>query len=232
MRIGCIVLCRYNSSRLPGKILKEINGRTVLSYIIENLLQVFKIDDIVVATSDQDTDYPIINFCNENKIHYYRGSLDNVSNRFLQCADFFGFDYAVRINGDNIFVNLSSLRKMIQVAYTNKYVFLSNVKGRTYPKGMSVEIVEINYYKNIYLQFSSNEDYEHVTHFLYKLPNTDKYYFQCNEECLDMAGIQLALDTEEDFKRINQIILNLHKEIYACSLSDIYIEYINYEKSV
>ena len=82
MKIGAIVICRYNSSRLPGKILKKINGKPILTYIIERLKCVQNLDDFIVATSINTTDQPIVDYCIKNQIKYFRGSLENVAERF------------------------------------------------------------------------------------------------------------------------------------------------------
>ena len=115
MIVGAIVICRYNSSRLPGKILKEINGKPILTYIIERLRCVNKIDDIVVATSDEATDQPIVDFCIKEGIKYYRGSLLNVADRFLRCSIENGFDYSIRVNGDNMFLDHRVVSEMIDI---------------------------------------------------------------------------------------------------------------------
>mgnify|MGYP001373838092 CR=1 FL=1 len=83
---GIIVLCRYNSSRLPGKILKEINGKTILSYIHERLSMINLNLEITIATSNLDSDDIIEDYCLKKKYKYFRGSLSNVSKRFLECG--------------------------------------------------------------------------------------------------------------------------------------------------
>ena len=71
MNIGAVVICRYNSSRLPGKILKKINGKSILTYIIERLNCVQNLDDFIVSTSINATDQPIVDYCIKNQIKYF-----------------------------------------------------------------------------------------------------------------------------------------------------------------
>jgi spore coat polysaccharide biosynthesis protein SpsF len=89
IKIGIIVLCRYNSSRLPGKALKLLNGRSVLGHILDRLSYVS--NQIIVATSDQKSDDEIEKFCNYSNVECYRGSLNNVSNRFLSVRNHYEF---------------------------------------------------------------------------------------------------------------------------------------------
>ena len=70
MKIGFIILCRYNSTRLPGKILKEINGKPIIQYIVDSLLNITSTGNIVVATSGQKSDNPISDYCNKNNIPF------------------------------------------------------------------------------------------------------------------------------------------------------------------
>lgn len=83
MRIGYIIVCRFGSSRLPGKILREINNKPLLLYIYERLLCVAAKEDIIVATGSDETNTPIADFCTRNRIRYYLGDPDNVALRFL-----------------------------------------------------------------------------------------------------------------------------------------------------
>ena len=120
MKIGIIVLCRYNSSRLPGKILLKISGKTILQHIIDRLLCVKGGYPICVATSSEIDDKPIIDYCKGNNIKFFDGSKKNVASRFLNCAKANNFDYATRINGDNLFTDPLIIEDMINIAKTNK----------------------------------------------------------------------------------------------------------------
>lgn len=221
--IGIIILSRYSSRRLPGKALLEIEGKKILKYIIERLLQVINIDNIIIATSNESSDNPIAEFAKTEKIQCYRGSLDNVSKRFYEAANRNNWKYAIRINGDNIFVDTKVLEEMIAIAKTNNYNFITNVKDRTFPKGMSIEIVDIEYYKKRLSDINEHNNYqEHVTLHLYELYNTnDDFYFFKNTAFPEAAGIQLALDTKEDFERTQKIISKFTNPHYLNNLEDI-----------
>jgi len=230
MKIGFVILCRYNSSRLPGKILKEIQGKTILQYIIDSLSVITNQKNIVVATSVEQTDDLIVEYCNKNNIQVFRGDLNNVSKRFMECANSFGFDYVTRINGDNIFVDQSTIQEMLVVAKTGKYDFISNVKNRTFPKGMSVEIVHTKYYNEVYQSFESEDDFEHVTINLYQNDEGKNYFYFYNEKCKEAAGLQFAIDTQEDFVNAQRIIKKLNKNNHF-TIEEIYrtFEEINEE---
>lgn len=210
LKIGVIILCRYNSSRLPGKILREINRKPILEYIVEKIQTVLDRSEIVIATSNEVHDDPIEIYCNNNLINCYRGDLNNVAERFLQASLEYKFDYSIRINGDNIFIDSLCLKQLIEVARSNKYEFISNVKERTFPKGMSIEIVKIEKYKEWIRKFTSMDHFEHVTKYIYEHEQEVDAYFHFNTRVPEAAGEQFAIDTITDFSMAKDI-LNLHK---------------------
>jgi spore coat polysaccharide biosynthesis protein SpsF len=99
--IGIIILSRYSSTRLPGKALIEINGTTLLGNIINNIKLNLPEVKCIVATSIHKSDDIIEKFCKNNLTNYFRGDLNNVAKRFLECSIKYKLDIAVRINGDN-----------------------------------------------------------------------------------------------------------------------------------
>lgn len=222
IKVGIVVLARFNSSRLPGKALLCIKGKPILLYIIERLEQVISKEEIIIATSTEKTDDPIAEFSKKVGVSCYRGSLENVSERFYNASLEKNWDFAARINGDNVFVDIKLLERMIQVARTDKYNFISNVKKRTYPKGMSIEIVKLSYYSNFIITINNSSNYrEHVTMILYENSDSTHHYF-VNEELPAAAGIQLALDTVQDLERTQRIIYRFEKPHWNYNLTEIF----------
>jgi spore coat polysaccharide biosynthesis protein SpsF len=215
---GIIVLCRYNSSRLPGKILREINGKPILQYIVERLDVLKSEYPFVICTSDEPTDDPIVHFCKTNGITYFRGPLDNVALRFLNCAKENGFDYAVRINGDNLFLDDSLIKAHIEIIESKALNFVSNVKDRTFPKGMSIEIVNTAFYESSY-PFFKDGDFEHVMTYFYR-GNLDKIEFAYNQKPMT-STVNLAIDTLEDFENAELILNKMNKNHTTYDYNDI-----------
>ncbi|MBQ0735330.1 cytidylyltransferase domain-containing protein [Aquimarina celericrescens] len=207
---GIIILCRYNSSRLPGKILKTINEKPILDYILERLERLKNDFPIIVCTSIEKTDDPIVEFCQKNNIKHYRGSLDNVAARFLKCARTFGLSHAVRINGDNLFLDVDLIQSMISMLEEKELHFISNVEKRTFPRGMSVEIVNVDYYENSFSDFDDS-DLEHVMTYFYR-NKSERMKFVYNESKNNLAKLNLAIDTQEDFENAKQIIAHMDKD--------------------
>jgi len=205
MKTGLILLCRHNSWRLPGKILREIGGRTVLGHIVDRLRLAAPDRPLVIATSTAPSDDAIADYCRRANLECFRGPQDDVSRRFQACAEKYAWDFAVRINGDNLFLDQNTLRSMLAVADTDMFDFVTNVPGRTFPRGMSIEIVRVSFYADAMRHVTDSEHREHVTSWLYANPTLGRRYVFENRACPEAGNIQLALDTPEDFALAQRI---------------------------
>lgn len=213
MKSGIIILCRYSSRRLPGKILKPILGKPILQRIYERLRQRLDADRICIATSEDASDDIIEHYCSANNMKCFRGSLNNVALRFLKAAEFAGFDFATRINGDNLFIDLDVLEEMLNIAENDNFDFVTNVEGRTFPFGMSIEILRTDFYKTIYESLNTPDYKEHVTLYLYHHNEIGKRLNFFNEKYPDAKGLKLAIDTPEDFDHAIKILQNLNDDM-------------------
>ena len=164
----------------------------------------------------------IYDFCKERNFNIFRGELNDVSGRLLKCSKENNWDYFVRINGDNIFVDVESLENMIEHILIKNSNFITNVPSRTFPYGMSIEILKTSFYEMIYnsgkLSFS---DKEHVTKWLYNNLELYEYTEYKNVKYKNIKGKMLALDNEEDLVLINKILNFSKKTISDIALSDI-----------
>jgi len=221
MKIGCIILVRYNSRRLPGKALMMLDDKPLLRHVYDALGSVFSADDIVIATSIEPSDDDIADYCQREHMKCYRGSLQNVAERFLSAAQQNSLDYAIRINGDNLFVELSTVRRMIEDADKSKD-FYSNVPGRSFPFGMSVEMVKTSFYEKFLSDINESPNYqEHVTLYLYDHPEIGNRKYYVNDEYPEASGVHLSIDTPQDAEIAQRMLNQLPKPIYKNELSTI-----------
>lgn len=199
-----------------------IEGKVVLQYILERLQQVFTKEQIIIATSNELSDDPIADFAVAQGVKTYRGSLNNVARRFYEAAEHNKFEFAVRINGDNLFIDTALLKEMVDRAVNKEYDFLSNVKGRTFPKGMSIEIVKVSHYFTLLESICARMDYsEHVTLYFYENESGGNYSFVFNDKHPEAAGVQLALDTKDDLNRSRKLINLFTRPHYMYNLAEI-----------
>ena len=168
-KIGCIIFARYNSKRFPGKVLNKIGKKTLLEIIYLRSRLVFSKNRIVIATTKKKSDLPIIQFCKNNKILFYRGSSDNLIKRSIDCCKKFKFSGFARICGDRPIFDYQLLNKMLKIYNNNRYDLVTNCFPKTFPSGLTNEIISlktlisINKKKNLL-----KEDKEHMINYIYK----------------------------------------------------------------
>lgn len=221
MKIGIAIVCRFASQRLPGKILHEIHGRTVLGHIVVRLRRGCLGYPIVVATSLESSDDQIAAYCRRSGLACFRGPLDDVAGRLLACAEHYGWDYVVRINGDNLFADPALLHSMLAVAQMDTFDLITNVPGRTFPYGMSIEILRTSFYRTVLANLTDKRHREHVTSWLYENEDVGRRHVVVNQECPEAAGMQLALDTEEDMARYTAMFARMDRHPATYTLPEI-----------
>lgn len=219
-----------NSNRLPGKVLKEINGKPVLQILIERLSKSKYIDEVIIATTDGSSDEKIEELGKRLKIHTFRGSEDDVLGRVVGAVESAGGDIIVEITGDCPLMDAEVVDHVIGEYLNNypEYDYVTNIgyvenSVREIPLGMDVRVFSFKDLKHISEITDDIEDREHVSLYffrtgkgIYKLHNVnipDKWKRDYNP--------RLCLDTAEDFEVIKTIYENLGKSNNDFNLEDI-----------
>ena len=147
--IGAIVQARMSSMRLPGKSLRPLCGKPMLQYVLESLAQVDELAETIVATSSDPSDDPIAEFCDQFGSVCFRGSLDHVAERFLQTANARGLSAFVRVSGDSPLLDPRFVARAVDLFVESNADVVTNVFPRTYPPGMSVELVRTEHRSSV-----------------------------------------------------------------------------------
>ena len=219
MKIGAIVQARMSSKRFPHKVLNEVDGEPLLQYLIERIKLCSKLDHIVVATSTDKSDQEIYNFCEKNGYACYRGSLNNVASRFYELAIEYSLDVIVRLNADSPLLDHMLIELAIQHFLRENCDLVTNTFPRSFPKGQSVEVINVKKFLNAYLSYNNEDEYEHVTFHFYNHPNQYKIYNFSFEK--DLRTIQLSVDTPEDLEVFKQIISKMNRPHWEYNLEEI-----------
>lgn len=203
--IGIITQARMTSTRLPGKVFKEINHKSLLQYHIERLKKTGF--EIVIATTTNESDNLIYNFAEEKHIKNFRGSEHNVLSRFYETAKKFSFDIVIRVTSDCPLIDPHLIRNGVEkyLQLNNVNLYLSNVKIRTFARGFDFEVFSFNLLENAYLNTTDETDLEHVTPYIYNnKSNCVEFYNLKQPE--DNSKYRVTVDTEADFELIKQLI--------------------------
>jgi spore coat polysaccharide biosynthesis protein SpsF len=205
-----IVQARYGSTRLPGKILKDISGKPMLWHVVNRLSFSKLIDKTIIATTDLPNDNITEEFCIDNKIDYYRGSADDVLSRYCKAARQFNADIVIRITSDCPLIDPLIVDKMLGTFLTecSDCDYMSNVIERTFPRGLDTEIFTSNALEKAMNEAATPFEHEHVTPFIYN--HTDMFKTRNYANKQDYSFHRWTVDTEEDLKLIDEIYKALY----------------------
>ena len=218
-QIIVIVQARMGSTRLPGKVLKHVLGRPLLHYLFERLRRITKAQNAVIATTKDPKDDPIVDFCNHEGISYFRGSEEDVLDRYLQAARFFSADVIVRVTSDCPLIDPELIDQVIEFFLNHQYDYVSNTQERKFPRGMDVEIFSFKSLEDAANQVTLQEEREHVTLHLYRHP--ERYSIGKFPWDKDDSQYRLTVDTPEDFELISKILAALYPNNPQFNLKDI-----------
>jgi len=210
MKVVIINQARMTSTRLPKKVLKQVLGKSLLEYQIERLQRVKLADQIVMATTINDTDQPIIDLCDRLSIACYRGSEDDVLSRYHGAAIEHQADVVVRVTSDCPVIDPQVIDQVIQYYMDDypKYDYVSNCLGRTYPRGMDTEVFSFKSLDEAFHQATAQDDREHVTPFIHV--QSDKYSLGQVNYFKNYSEHRWTVDTVEDFELIKRIFESLY----------------------
>lgn len=208
-KLGGIVLCRMDSTRLAGKTLRLMLGKPLLWYVLARCRAISALEQhLVVATTDRAIDDPIEQFCGEHGYQCYRGATNDVAGRLLAAARQYGFEWFFRLNGDSPFVDPALLDEAWRIASTGQYEMITNLAPRSYPYGISVELLQTAAYARARAKMNDPHHLEHATLFLYEYRHYFRYYNMLLEG-ENLSSVRLTVDTEEDFLFFERAVMAL-----------------------
>jgi spore coat polysaccharide biosynthesis protein SpsF len=203
--IGIITQARMTSSRLPGKILLEINKKSLLQYHIERLKQTGF--EIIIATTENKTDDCICDFSKKFNLNFYRGDEQNVLSRFYGAALSRKFDIIVRVTSDCPLIDPHLIRNSVEkfIKLNNQNLYMSNAIERTFARGFDFEIFTFDALKDAFEDAEEESDLEHVTPYIWK-NRSGKYELYHIKQPTNNSDLRITVDTEDDFQLIKILI--------------------------
>lgn len=214
-----IVQARMDSSRLPGKVLREVAGKPILQYLLESLQRARRLAGVVVATSTSPGDMPIVELCERLGIDVFRGDPTNVAGRFLGIIEARSVEAFVRICGDSPLLDPRLIDCAVGRFEMSDCDMVTNLRPRSYPRGQSVEVIKSQAFRDAYRSMTHPEHFEHVTRWFYEHEEQVKIVNFSAER--DWSNIHLAVDTAEDLRTIARIVMKLKRPHWQYELSEI-----------
>lgn len=217
--ILAILQARYSSSRLPGKVLRPLLEKPMLYRQIERIKQARRIDALVVATSTAPSDDAIEAMCVDYGLQCYRGSLDDVLDRFYQAATKFKADHVVRLTGDCPLCDPSLIDQVIEKHVGGGFDYTSNVLPPTYPDGLDIEIFRYTALKAAWTEAKLTSEREHVTPFIHGQP---KRFAQGSVQgTRNLSHLRWTVDDPADFELVEKIYQSLYPKSPKFTTQDV-----------
>ena len=200
MTVNVFIQARMSSSRYPGKVMAPLYSKPIIRHIIERVQQVQRKSKFVILTSTEMSDDPLATYVESLGCLCFRGSLENVFERFQECARRYPSKYFVRLCADSPLIEPMLIDALIEYTQESKYDLISNAFGHKFPKGQSVEIIQNDLFLNVNVELLSDYEREHVMPYFYK--NKECYktlFFDLNNS---LEHINMCVDTLEDLKAL------------------------------
>jgi len=202
--VAVIVQARMSSRRLPGKMLREVGGRSLLGWVIERLRPCRHAGPVIVATSSDRDDDALAAACAELGVAVFRGPLDDVAGRYLGAAERFGLDAFVRVTGDSPLIDPALVDAVVALYREGEADLATNVFPRRFPKGQSLEALNAAAFAALQPDLTDPLDREHITRFYYAHPG--RFRIRALVGAVDCSDEQLSVDTPEDLARFAAIV--------------------------
>ncbi len=205
-----ILQARMSSSRLPGKVLKPILGLPMLAHQVARIKQSEKLDELIIATSNEASDQPIADFCKNAGIRCYQGNLHDVLDRFYQTALANQAKVIVRLTGDCPLIDAKIIDKAIDEHLTANNDYTTNsilpdhpTEKFTYADGLDVEVINADVLASLWKNTTEPYYREHVTSYVRTHEHAFKVGYFHHQP--DISGFRLTVDEPEDFELITEV---------------------------
>ena len=202
MKIVAFVQARMGSSRLPGKVLKQILDYSMIEILLSRLSRSKELDQIVVATTTNSDDDELYSHVSNLGYHCTRGREKDVLNRFYEAAKAVNADVIVRITADCPLVDPELVDECIRKFKESEVDYVSNTSPPTYPDGLDVEVVSFSSIEHANGKTESLYDREHVTPFVRYSDIFSKSFVNNSE---DLSSIRITVDEPEDLEVVSEI---------------------------
>ena len=207
-----IILARVDSARLPGKALRLVNGVPLIGYVIERAMRITNLKSLVLATTERLVDDKLVDYAIKKGIDVCRGSFQDVALRILKCAKDLEADYFIRLNGDSPFLDPDLISSATEYCLNRQFDLITNLASRTFPYGISVEIIKCSTYEKVY-QSMNDEEREHVTQYFYR--HKENFIIKdISSPYPELSNIRMVVDVKEDIDIMERVIAHLGDSVF------------------
>jgi spore coat polysaccharide biosynthesis protein SpsF len=203
VKVVAVIQARMGSTRLPGKVLRDLAGETVLTRVVTRLRRTKLIHEVLVATTDQRADDVIVAECHRLSVKVTRGDQNDVLDRYFRAAQFSKAEVVVRITSDCPLIDPEITDKTIAAFLDQHPDYASNVLVRTYPRGLDTEVMSFAALSRAWQEARKPYEREHVTPYIVEHPAEFRLLSVIGDE--DHSGLRWTVDTTEDLEFVRSV---------------------------
>lgn len=214
-KIVAIIQARMGSSRFPGKTMIDLAGEPLLARVIRRVRRAGTLAETIIATTTEPTDDVIATFCHEHGTACFRGSENDVLDRYYRAACQHHAHAVVRITADCPLIDPGLIDSVVELFIRSEELdYASNVfPHRRYPRGLDTEIVRFDVLEKLWRETSDPTSREHVTAFIHRHP--DQFRTGCVSCPHDYSHMRWTVDTEDDFELIRRIYEHFRHDAFS-----------------
>lgn len=208
IKILAIIQARMGSTRLPKKVLLDLEGKTVLEYVVERVKRSKLIDEVIVATTISPDDLDIVKLCSNKGIRVFCGSEDDVLDRYYQISKLIKPKHIVRVTADCPLIDPDIIDKTIDLHLYNNSDYTCNTLNETFPDGLDVEIFTYEALEKTWKEAKLTSEHEHVTPYI----RNHKEIFKISglDNKVNLSKKRWTLDEYDDYKFLKVIFENVY----------------------
>jgi len=203
MNTVAIIQARVSSTRLPGKVLKDIAGQPVLKRIVRRVQHAKVFGEVVVATSDDGSDDPIAELCSREQVPCFRGSLPDVLDRFYRAALQYKADAVARFTADCPLLDPGVIRRVVEAFRSGQYDYACNILPPTFPDGLDTEVFSMRAIERSHNEAVDPFEREHMDE--YVLAHLDEFPHVNVMNDTDLSRLRWTLDEERDLRFVRAV---------------------------
>jgi spore coat polysaccharide biosynthesis protein SpsF len=213
MKIVAIIQARMGSTRLPGKVLADIQGHPMLWHVVQRTRRASALDQIVVATTTQQADDPVADFCREHGWNCFRGSEKDVLDRYYRAAGEYHAHAIVRVTSDCPLIDPEIIDKTVRSFLEESPDYVSNSAVSSFPRGLDVEVVSLDALGAAWREAAADYQRAHVTPYLYENPGRFKILSVAADE--DYSAHRWTVDTPEDLEFVRAVYSRVERRDFS-----------------
>jgi spore coat polysaccharide biosynthesis protein SpsF len=203
MRVVAIIQARMGSTRLPGKVMKDVGGETMLARVVWRARRAKLLDEVVVATTNKSADSPIVSECSKLGIPIFRGDEQDVLDRYYRSALANRAEAVVRITSDCPLVDPEIIDEVVHSFLKAKPDYASNTLNHSYPRGLDTEVMSMASLERAWHESNKPYHRSHVTPYIYQ--NPDAFRLLSVKGQVDHSSHRWTVDTREDLNFVRTI---------------------------